>query len=87
MGKRTKNLSGLSHFAKQAFRQNSAPDSSSNAAGASSSQYDVVTATEKPQIESLGSPWHAYEATGLVPHYKTASEVPEHLQKCTVPLR
>lgn len=34
--------------------------------------------------ESLGAQWiDKYEATGLVPHYKHASEVPEHLQKCT----
>lgn len=95
MGKRTKNsnLSGLFHFAKQAFHQSPAPDSSSNVAESSSSQHYAVTITaqanfptnngKSPRTELLTSQWGAYDATGLVPHYKTASEVPEHLQKCT----
>ncbi|KAF8448735.1 RNA cap guanine-N2 methyltransferase-domain-containing protein [Boletus edulis BED1] len=82
MGKRTKNLSGLSRFAKQAFQQSPAPDSSSKAIAESSANRHGETATEKSlRHESLGSSWHAYDATRLVPHYKTASEVPEHLQK------
>ncbi|KAI9571991.1 Tgs1 protein [Boletus coccyginus] len=85
MGKRTKNLSGLSRFAKQAFQQSPAPDPSSKVAESSSRpEYHAVTVTAKsPEVESSrsSSRWHAYDATGLVPHYKTASEVPEHLQK------
>ena len=98
MGKRTKNLSGLSYFAKQTFQQSPASDPSSNVAGSpESSQHRPVTITEQvnfptnsgksPRIESVSPQWRAYDATGLVPHYQTASEVPEHLQKCTEPFR
>ncbi|KAH0836894.1 RNA cap guanine-N2 methyltransferase-domain-containing protein [Lanmaoa asiatica] len=91
MGKRTKNLSGLSRFARRAFQQSPALDSSSNVAESSSTQHHAMTIAaqanfptnngESPQLKFLGSQWRAYDATGLVPHYKTASEVPEHLQK------
>jgi hypothetical protein len=27
-----------------------------------------------------------YDATGLVPHYRTASQVPDHLKKCVCPV-
>ncbi|KAG8221178.1 Tgs1 protein [Butyriboletus roseoflavus] len=91
MGKRTKGLSGLSRFAKQAFQQSPAPDPSSNGTGSSSSQHPAVTITEQanfpidhgksPWIGSPSAQWRAYDATRLVPQYKTASEVPDHLQK------
>ncbi|KAG9308057.1 Tgs1 protein [Chiua virens] len=67
MGKRTKNLSGLSHFAKQAFQKKTtlAIGSSNVAREPSSSQHHFTS----------------HDPTQLVPHYTTASEVPEHLQK------
>lgn len=45
-------------------------------------QTDGVTTTDVGDV-----PWTAqwvekYDATGLVPHYTNASEVPEHLKKC-----
>ncbi|KAF9224238.1 S-adenosyl-L-methionine-dependent methyltransferase [Gyrodon lividus] len=97
MGKRTKNLSGLSHFAKQAFQENVAADSSHHnndnpSPITSKQQYHdggpaKVTkqnnrgAAKSRPVGLLGAEWRALDATGLVPHYKNASEVPEHLQK------
>lgn len=82
MGKRTKNLSGLSRFAKQAFQQSPLPESSPKVAE-SPGQCHVLTAPPQTALDSFPP---TYDATGLVPHYKTASEVPAHLQKCTIPL-
>ena len=89
MVKRTKGVSGLSRFAKQAFQQQSlVPDPSPKVAESASSQHHaaaVATNTKSPTVVPPGLLWRAYDATGLVPHYKTASEVSEHLQKCTAP--
>lgn len=47
------------------------------------------TQTDNVATTDVGNePWPAqwvekYDATGLVPHYTNASEVPEHLKKCT----
>lgn len=38
---------------------------------------------KKRKIGLLGPGYEKYDATGLVPYYTDASEVPEHLKKCT----
>ncbi|KAF9231298.1 RNA cap guanine-N2 methyltransferase-domain-containing protein [Melanogaster broomeanus] len=87
MGKRTRNLGGLSHFAKHAFQDNAAADPSHNPSPISSEQLQQVTkqknrdAGKSREVGLLGAESSAFDATGLVPHYKNASEVPEHLQK------
>lgn len=41
--------------------------------------------SKKRKVGLLGRGHEKYDATGLVPFYTHASEVPEHLQKCNVP--
>ncbi|KIJ65362.1 hypothetical protein HYDPIDRAFT_130449 [Hydnomerulius pinastri MD-312] len=88
MGKRTKNLSGLSHFAKQAFQGNDEVGSSKNNSQISPDLHgrlqllkEARNTFESREVGLLGAEWRAFDATGLVPHYKTVSEVPEHVQK------
>lgn len=38
---------------------------------------------KKRKTGLLGPGYEKYDATGLVPYYTDASEVPEHLKKCT----
>ncbi|KAH7891019.1 Tgs1 protein [Phlebopus sp. FC_14] len=81
MGKRTKNLSGLSYFAKQSFQTNAAANPSS-AVERDSNQAPQEKEIIIPQRTVLANPdWRLLDATSLVPHYKSPSEVPEHLQK------
>ncbi|KIK79883.1 hypothetical protein PAXRUDRAFT_833883 [Paxillus rubicundulus Ve08.2h10] len=92
MGKRTKNLSGLSHLAKHVFQENVAADPPHNPSPVSQHERDdlrqPITAKQKTRgaakprkVGLLGADWSTFDASGLVPHYKNASEVPSHLQK------
>lgn len=96
MGKKLRqtNVSGLTRFL-QAFDE---PSSSQTAnatsnAGPSTprlkreSESDIAdsesqTTAGKRKTGFLGSGNEAYDATGLVPFYTDASQVPAHLQKC-----
>ena len=40
-------------------------------------------ASKKRKVGLLGPGKEKYDATGLVPYYTEASQVPEHLRKCT----
>lgn len=47
-----------------------------------------IVVQEQPIISVQDGKWiKAYDATGLVPHYSNAADVPEHLQKCMFPIR
>lgn len=86
MGKR-KHYSTLSHFAKQAFQ--TATDGKYIE---TDSPRSINCSILAPSIDELpknsdsggvhGNEKNAFDASSLVPHYKTSSEVPEHLQKC-----
>ena len=43
----------------------------------------AVPEYEAGQLSSVDRWVQKYDASGLVPHYTHASQVPEHLQKCT----
>jgi trimethylguanosine synthase len=96
MGKKLRqtNVSGLSRFL-QAFDEPSLSQSANatSIAGPSTprlkreSELDFVDsetrpATGKRKTGLLGPGNEAYDATGLVPFYTDASQVPAHLQKC-----
>ena len=98
MGKKLRqtNVSGLSHFL-QAFVDVDETASTSVPAVAGPSiprpaeakpEPDVIGPNEQLPIKKhrtglLGPGNEAYDATGLVPFYKDAAQVPLHLQKCT----
>ena len=47
-----------------------------------------IVVQEQPIISIQDGKWiKAYDATGLVPHYSNAADVPEHLQKCMFSIR
>ena len=96
MGRKRHNLAGLSHFVSDAFgqppeiaKQNIA-DTSLALSTRKVSERDgddlvadaEATATKKRKVGLLGAGNERYDATGLVPFYTDASEVPEHLRKC-----
>jgi hypothetical protein len=93
MGKklRQSNLSGLSHFLG-ALADESAPNSSTGAVAGPSTPSPAkskpVDPEQPPPLKKhkaglLGPGNEAYDATGLVPFYTDAAQVPAHLQKCT----
>ncbi|KAI0628060.1 S-adenosyl-L-methionine-dependent methyltransferase [Trametes polyzona] len=95
MGKRKNNVSGLSHFLAEAAKETlhpqdlqSAPSQTNAAADARTDTLDDVTLVDpRPSKKRalrtglLGEGLEKYDATGLVPFYTDASQVPEHLQK------
>jgi trimethylguanosine synthase len=94
MGKKLRqtNVSGLTRFL-QAFDEPSSLQTATSIAGPSiprlkrESESDFAnsesqTATGKRKTGFLGPGNEAYDATGLVPFYTDASQVPAHLQKC-----
>ncbi|KAI0792199.1 RNA cap guanine-N2 methyltransferase-domain-containing protein [Abortiporus biennis] len=95
MGKR-QNLSGLARFVKDAFAQPEEESTKPQQATASlnnssigktrkASQLEedepVQKSNKKRKIGLLGPGWESYDATGLVPRYTHASQVPEQLVK------
>jgi trimethylguanosine synthase len=95
MGKQTRNLAGLSRFVVDALRESSGhtvQDHSAiaeNTAVAATSSHPASKRqngdkrpAKRRKTETTQSKRSRYDATGLVPHYRTASEVPDHLKKC-----
>ncbi|KAJ7089711.1 Tgs1 protein [Mycena belliarum] len=83
MGKRRSGFSGLSHFIQQAFKGEEVserPDSElPPAKKRKTSENGAVVSLPLEYSDSL---WvKKYDATGMVPHYSHASQVPQHLQK------
>ncbi|KAJ7132163.1 S-adenosyl-L-methionine-dependent methyltransferase [Mycena epipterygia] len=79
MGKRRGGLAGLARFLQQSFTEEPSerPESDLPPAKKRKTSESGVAA-----VEFSDSQWvEKYDATGMVPHYKHASEVPEHLQK------
>ncbi len=99
MGKKLRqtNVSGLSRFLP-AFVDGTVSNSSTSVSAVaglsmpcpakSKPEPDVVNPYQQPPLERrktglLGPGNEAYDATGLVPFYTDAAQVPTHLQKCT----
>jgi len=74
MGKKP-NLTGLSRFLPQDFLN-------PNATSLSQNSQNESRPTKKHETIAQSRVRTRYNATALVPHYKTAHEVPENLQKC-----
>jgi trimethylguanosine synthase len=95
MGKKLRqtNLSGLSHFlealADETVSNSSTGTPSPAVAGPSiTAKSKPVDPEQLPPLKKrktglLGPENEAYDATGLVPFYTDAAQVPAHLQKCT----
>jgi trimethylguanosine synthase len=95
MGKRTRNLTGLSRFVVDALRESSGDTvqdhpviaehtavATTSGHPASKRQNGDKRPAKRRKTETTQSKRSKYDATGLVPYYRTASEVPDHLQKC-----
>ncbi|KAJ6581158.1 RNA cap guanine-N2 methyltransferase-domain-containing protein [Mycena capillaripes] len=83
MGKRRGALSGLARFLPQANEEDlvDSPESEVRPAKKRKTGNNAAS-TSLPPPEYSEPRWvESYDATGLVPHYKRASEVPEHLKK------
>ncbi|KAG1719628.1 Tgs1 protein [Suillus paluster] len=73
MGKKS-NLTGLSRFLPQDFID-------TKAASHSEQSQNQSRSVKKRKTDTFGPARTRYDATALVPHYNTAHEVPENLQK------
>lgn len=94
MGKRRAGLSGLSRFALQAFKDDSNSVCNETLGSTPSRELEEppvkkrktnagVAVSNTIDSEKAASSWvEEYDASGLVPHYMHASEVPHHLKKC-----
>ena len=96
---RRTNVSGLSHFFQAFDGVDGTVSNSSTSnpvvAGPSTTrpaefkpEPEVVDTYQQPPLKErktglLGQGNEAYDATGLVPFYTDAAQVPDHLQKCT----
>lgn len=85
MGKRSSGLAGLARFVQELKSDPDAPKSlkTNDSAQEPPTKKRKTTSNSGAAVVEWKDPWvKKYEATGLVPHYTHASEVPEHLQKC-----
>jgi hypothetical protein len=95
MGKRGSNLTGLSRYVLDALKQSQAntKDTSENETAiravhedSKPKQYNnEQRPTKRRRTELPVTKRSKYDATGLVPRYKNALQVPDHLQKCALP--
>ena len=89
MGKKLRqtNVSGLSHFLEAFVDANSSAGAGASAVAGPScpEKSKPVDSVQQLPIKTglLGPGNEAYDATGLVPFYTDAAQVPAHLQKCT----
>ena len=88
---RQTNVSGLSRFLRAFDEPSSSPTASDTSTGLSkprlkresdSIDSEIQQAAVKCKTGLLGPGNEAYDATGLVPFYTDAAQVPAHLQKC-----
>lgn len=88
---RQTNVSGLSCFLQAFDGPSLSPTSSATSTGPSKPNLkrdsdtldlEIQQATVKREAGLLGPGNEAYDATGLVPFYTDAAQVPAHLQKC-----
>jgi hypothetical protein len=97
MGKRSSNITGLSRRVLDALKE-SAADAKPTPAKSTTTEHSTVKANinhsqynreERPpkrrRTEPLVHKRAKYDATGLVPRYRNALQVPDHLQKCMGP--
>lgn len=89
---RQTNVSGLSRFLRAFDEPGSSPTASATSAGPSKPRVKresnpIDSEIQQPAVKRktglLGPGNEAYDATGLVPFYTDAAQVPAHLQKCT----
>ncbi|KAJ7173728.1 Tgs1 protein [Mycena filopes] len=83
MGKNRGALSGIARFLTQSNAEDVEDPQETEARPAKKRKTSGgAVPVASPPVELSDSQWvKNYDATGLVPHYKHASEVPEHLQK------
>jgi len=93
--KRKGGLSGVSRFVFESMKSDSSNPETANS-DLSTKHYDAERTVDRPAkrrkgndgssvLEETQVKWvEKYDATGLVPHYAHASQVPEHLQKCAL---
>ncbi|KAJ7281968.1 S-adenosyl-L-methionine-dependent methyltransferase [Mycena rebaudengoi] len=85
MGKRRGGLSGLTGFIQQAFTEDvdrEQPESEPPAKKRKTNENGASVLNASPLKLDSDSKWvDKYDATGMVPHYTHASQVPENLQK------
>ena len=87
--KRKSGMTGLARFVLDSFN-NSNGATSNSIEPASEPEPEPAhklqkVDEEKRVVSSKTYGKRRYDASGLVPHYENAEEVPEHLQKCTSP--
>ena len=94
MGKRNANLTGLSRYVLDALKDsatNAKPSAGGNSTITKNSATNVNViedhnSKERPKkrrrTEALIPERSKYDASGLVPSYRTVLQVPDHLQKC-----
>lgn len=97
MGKRSSNLTGLSRYVLDALKssqvateitpENEAANRETSAVlthSDSSKQQNEEQRPKKRQKVAMRAERPKYDATGLVPRYRNALQVPDHLQKCSL---
>lgn len=97
MGKRKGNITGLARFVFEVTngspQPNEVPSTSETHSGPANDVLDTQRDLDEPDPRPtkkarllkaglLGPGLEKYDATGLVPCYTDASQVPDHLQKC-----
>lgn len=91
MGKKTTNLTGLSRYVLEALKES---QTDSTEVSAAIGEIPAVTSpkrqnndsgppTKRRKTKTLNQDSPKHDATGLVPHYRNAYQVPDHLQKCS----
>ena len=89
MGKRNGGLTGLSRFVLESFNNDPAshPSDIDDRPVKKRKTTNEETVKESSHQKAWSEPqWiQKYDATGLVPHYTHPSQVPLHLQKCSLP--
>lgn len=91
MGKRTSNLTGLSRYVLDAFKESpldSRPTQSEQEKRTTTTitypdrQHHGKERPAKRRKTTIKPERSKYDASGMVPHYRKALDVPDHLQKC-----
>ena len=99
MGKRTSNLAGVSRFLHESLTESATNPNNEKSSSISENPIAVANnaaasrqdnAEDRPKKRRKKGPpplpgRSRYDATGLVPHYRNALQVPDHLQKCMYP--
>lgn len=82
MGKRHSTFTGLSRFVLEAFKQGDDGADSAQKRSPDAEPNAAQPPVKKRKVGLLGPGREHLDATGLVPYYTDASEVPDRLRKC-----